>query len=36
LRFPPDDLAPRLVQFGILSEDDEAYFNEQFAKVIGV
>ena len=36
LRFPPDDLAPRLVQFGILSEDDETYFNAQFAKVIGV
>jgi spermidine/putrescine transport system substrate-binding protein len=36
LRFPPADLAPKLVQFGILSEDDEKYFNEQFAKVIGV
>ena len=36
LRFPPDSLAPKLVAFGILNEDDEAYFNEQFAKVIGV
>ncbi|MEO5703993.1 MAG: spermidine/putrescine ABC transporter substrate-binding protein [Candidatus Limnocylindrales bacterium] len=36
LRFPPADLEPKLVQFGILSEDDEKYFNEQFAAVIGV
>jgi spermidine/putrescine transport system substrate-binding protein len=36
LRFPPADLEPKLVQFGILNEADEAYFNEQFAKVIGV
>jgi spermidine/putrescine transport system substrate-binding protein len=36
LRFPPAELEPKLVQFGILTEDDEAYFNEQFAKVIGV
>jgi spermidine/putrescine transport system substrate-binding protein len=36
LRFPPADLEPKLVQFGILNEDDEKYFNEQFAKVIGV
>jgi spermidine/putrescine transport system substrate-binding protein len=36
LRFPPADLEPKLIQFGILSEDDESYFNEQFAKVIGV
>jgi spermidine/putrescine transport system substrate-binding protein len=36
LRFPPASLASRLKQFGILSEDDEKYFNEQFAKVIGV
>jgi spermidine/putrescine transport system substrate-binding protein len=36
LRFPPADQAGRLKQFGILSEDDAAYFDEQFAKVIGV
>jgi len=36
LRFPPADLAPKLVTFGILNEDDEKYFNDQFAKVIGV
>jgi spermidine/putrescine transport system substrate-binding protein len=36
LRFPPAELEPKLVPFGILTEDDEAYFNEQFAKVIGV
>lgn len=36
LRFPPANLEPKLVQFGILSEDDEKYFNEQFATVIGV
>jgi spermidine/putrescine transport system substrate-binding protein len=36
LRFPPADLTPKLVQFGILNEDDEKYFNQQFAKVIGV
>ena len=36
LRFPPAELAPKLVQFGILNEDDEKYFNEQFAPVIGV
>lgn len=36
LRFPPASLEPKLVPFGILSEDDEAYFNEQFATVIGV
>ncbi len=36
LRFPPADLAPKLVQFGILSDEDEKYFNAQFAKVIGV
>jgi spermidine/putrescine transport system substrate-binding protein len=36
LRFPPPELEPKLVQFGILNEADEAYFNEQFAKVIGV
>jgi spermidine/putrescine transport system substrate-binding protein len=36
LRFPPESLTPKLVQFGILNEDDEKYFNEQFAKVIGV
>jgi spermidine/putrescine transport system substrate-binding protein len=36
LRFPPAALEPKLVPFGILSEDDETYFNEQFATVIGV
>ena len=36
LRFPPAELAPKLIQFGILTEEDEKYFNEQFAKVIGV
>ena len=36
LRFPPAELEPKLIQFGILNEADEAYFNEQFAKVIGV
>jgi len=36
LRFPPAEIEPKLVQFGILSEEDEKYFNEQFAKVIGV
>jgi spermidine/putrescine transport system substrate-binding protein len=36
LRFPPAELTPKLIQFGILNEDDEKYFNEQFAKVIGV
>ena len=35
LRFPPANLEPKLIQFGILTEDDEKYFNEQFAKVIG-
>jgi spermidine/putrescine transport system substrate-binding protein len=35
LRFPPAELEPKLIQFGILNEDDEKYFNEQFAKVIG-
>ena len=36
LRFPPAELASKLVPFGILSEDDEKYFNEQFAVVVGV
>jgi spermidine/putrescine transport system substrate-binding protein len=36
LRFPPDNLTPKLVQFGILNEDDEKYFNDKFAAVIGV
>jgi spermidine/putrescine transport system substrate-binding protein len=36
LRFPPAELSPKLVPFGILTEEDETYFNEQFAKVIGV
>jgi spermidine/putrescine transport system substrate-binding protein len=33
---PPQDWLDRLYIFGGLSEEDEAYFNEQFAKVIGV
>jgi spermidine/putrescine transport system substrate-binding protein len=33
---PPADWVARLHIFGALSEEDEAYFNEQFAKVIGV
>ncbi len=36
LIFPPDDILARLRVFGPLSEEDEAYFNEQFAKVLGV
>jgi spermidine/putrescine transport system substrate-binding protein len=36
LRFPPPELSQKLVPFGILTEEDEAYFNEQFAKVVGV
>ena len=36
LRFPPAEQAARLKEFGILSEEDAAYFDEQFAKVIGV
>ena len=34
--FPPPDWVERLHIFGVLSEEDELYFNEQFAKVIGV
>jgi spermidine/putrescine transport system substrate-binding protein len=33
---PPPDWIERLHIFGALSEEDELYFNEQFAKVIGV
>ena len=33
---PPADWQARLHAFGALTEDDEAYFNQQFAKVIGV
>jgi spermidine/putrescine transport system substrate-binding protein len=36
LRFPPASLEPKLIPFGILSEEDETYFNDQFATVIGV
>ena len=36
LRFPPADMTSKLIQFGLLNEDDEKYFNQQFAKVIGV
>ncbi len=35
LIFPPADILARLYIFGGLSEDDEAYFNQQFAKVTG-
>jgi spermidine/putrescine transport system substrate-binding protein len=33
---PPPDWVARLHIFGALSEEDELYFNKQFAKVIGV
>jgi spermidine/putrescine transport system substrate-binding protein len=33
---PPADWLARLYDFAILTEADETYFNEQFAKVIGV
>jgi spermidine/putrescine transport system substrate-binding protein len=33
---PPSDWLARLYQFAILTEADETYFNQQFAKVIGV
>ena len=33
---PPADWVDRLHIFGALSEEDEIYFNEQFAKVLGV
>jgi spermidine/putrescine transport system substrate-binding protein len=36
LIFPPDSITAKLHIFGALTEDDEKYFNEQFAKVIGV
>jgi spermidine/putrescine transport system substrate-binding protein len=36
LIFPPDSITSRLHIFGALNEDDEAYFNQQFAKVLGV
>jgi len=36
LRFPPAELEPKLIQFGILNEADEAYFNDKFAPIIGV
>jgi spermidine/putrescine transport system substrate-binding protein len=36
LIFPPEDVVAKLHIFGDLSEEDEAYFNEQFAKVLGV
>jgi spermidine/putrescine transport system substrate-binding protein len=35
LIFPPADIKARLHIFGGLSEDDELYFNQQFAKVTG-
>jgi spermidine/putrescine transport system substrate-binding protein len=36
LIFPPASTTAKLHIFGALSEDDEAYFNQQFAKVLGV
>ncbi len=36
LIFPPADVRARLYAFGALSEEDETYFNEAFAKVSGV
>lgn len=36
LIFPPDTLMAKLKVFGPLDEATEAYFNEQFAKVLGV
>jgi len=36
LIFPPQSTIDRLHIFGELSEDDLAYFNQQFAKVMGV
>ena len=36
LIFPPADITARLHIFGALSEEDESYFNQQFAKVLGV
>ena len=36
LIFPPDSITQKLHIFGALNEDDEAYFNQQFAKVLGV
>jgi spermidine/putrescine transport system substrate-binding protein len=36
LIFPPPDVVARLHTFGPLSEADELYFNETFAKVTGV
>ncbi len=35
LIFPPQEVLDRLHIFGGLSEDDETYFNQQFAKVTG-
>ena len=36
LIFPPDEILSKLHVFASLSEEDESYFNEQFAKVLGV
>ena len=36
LIFPPADVVSRLHTFGALSEADEAYFNQKFAKLSGV
>ncbi len=36
IAFPPQEIQDRLKEFNVLSAADEAYFNQQFAKVIGV
>jgi spermidine/putrescine transport system substrate-binding protein len=36
LIFPPDSTMAKLKIFGALTEADETYFNQQFAKVLGV
>ena len=36
LIFPPDAIVAKLRIFGALNEADEKYFNQQFAKVLGV
>ncbi len=36
LIFPPDSTTAKLHIFGALTEADETYFNQQFAKVLGV
>lgn len=36
LIFPPEDVRKKLYPFGALNEDDEKYFNDQFATIQGV